>query len=84
MWWAVPMSWEFQTITVYRRYRNRDRDYVWVSGAHDRVLGWETILAEEAKEGWDLVSAVVECTEIQNSRTDTCGYRLFFKRPSST
>jgi hypothetical protein len=75
-------AWEFQTITVYRRYRNRERDYVWVSGALERICGWDAILAEEAQAGWELISATVECSEINNSRTDTSGLRLFFKRPA--
>jgi hypothetical protein len=75
------VSWEFQTITVLRRYRPRDHDYVWVSGELELTTGWEQILAEYAVAGWELVGACVECSEINNSRTETSGYRLFFKRP---
>ena len=77
------MSWEFQTVTVWRRYRARDHDYVWVSGDLELTEGWERILAEQAVAGWELVSSSVECSEINNSRTETSGYRLFFKRPVS-
>jgi hypothetical protein len=74
------VTWEFQTLTVLRRYRPRDRSYVWVSGDFEMTEGWETILAEQAVKGWELVGASVECSEINNSRTETSGYRLFFKR----
>jgi hypothetical protein len=77
---VARLSWEFQTVTVLRRYRARDHDYVWVSGELELSSGWESILAEQAVNGWELVAACVECSEINNSRTETSGYRLFFKR----
>ena len=74
------MKWEIKTVAVIRRYRNRERDYVWVTDESARVSDWETILAIKAEAGWELVSACVDCSEINNTRTETSGYRLFFKR----
>jgi hypothetical protein len=76
------MRWEFQTISVFRRYRHRERDYTWVTDEPRMVGGWEEVLATQAEAGWELVSACVESSEINNTRTETSGYRLFFRRPT--
>lgn len=75
------MSWQFQTITVWRSYDNRERDYLWVmSTPRADISGWEEILERQAAEGWELVSACVDGYQEGNTSMEATGYRLFFKR----
>jgi hypothetical protein len=76
------VSWEYRTISVWRSYDNRERDYHWIESSSDKTIsGWENVLAHEAGAGWELVSSCVEGYEEGNSSMVATGYRLFFKRP---
>jgi len=75
------MRWEFRTITIWRRYRNRERNYFWESGdIGSQITGWDNILSHEAMSGWELVSACVEGYQEGNTSMEAIGYRLFFQR----
>jgi hypothetical protein len=76
------MSWELRTITVWRRYDNRSRDYYWACPESGGTpTDWESIMGAEARDGWELVVACVDSYQDFNSSTEATGYRLFFKRP---
>jgi hypothetical protein len=76
------VSWEYRTITVWRSYDSRARDYDWVEYSSTKTItGWADVLAYEAERGWELVSSCVESYLEGNSSMEATGYRLFFKRP---
>jgi hypothetical protein len=74
------MGWEFRTVSVWRVYDNRDRDYYWQTDSGSDATDWPEILSAEARAGWDLVAACIDTYDTSNTSSEAIGYRLFLKR----
>jgi hypothetical protein len=84
-----PPQWEYSTFLVRRHQQTRSSTqhqprYDWAAAFGDvQWDGWQEILDNIGKQGWEIISVVIEDQSENSVATSgrTEAYRLFCKRP---